>query len=407
MGPTSRYGSLVPFEKTAAHSGLYCGFPRAHLTLQTQNCIYATLRSILQAMLDQRKPPVAKEGVWKQFVLSGCRFGTSEELPSPYLERAFMGPPSVNASYFSQVARGRRCEADDHLWLLQTDPLYIQAVVQDFKACPAYLKMSKEVKKRVLAQEIILAPLMRAQRWQDIENECKYVEDTYHRFRDSISPAEKLPPRYERALCSLEHILTSAYRDARSIAYDYVMSEPAFSMHQDLLPSNNGEVGVQLKRFSKQDDGTGATLWRRDKLCWHVGLLSTDNNDQNFSDHALIQGSLQHLLERSSRGERARTSTRVQTHVSDVAAIHELITTLRLSQPRHDREIFNPRTPGEAELSRRYWRVNNQKAQLDKEQKSMLANLINKIAKVPIPKTRRSQNYFSSMIEARKQMTDL
>jgi hypothetical protein len=105
-----RYGSLVLWEKDAAHRADIVGFPRAILVLEGQAYLMEVLCRIVESLLDgvdKTLPPLAQN--WKELTAKAAfRETGAAELWSPYTHQAFSPPPVFDSGYLVSLAKSRR-----------------------------------------------------------------------------------------------------------------------------------------------------------------------------------------------------------------------------------------------------------------------------------------------------------
>jgi hypothetical protein len=112
-----QYGSLVDWEREAAHRGDTLGFPRAILVLEAQAYLMEVLCSIVEKILDgvdPSQPPRAEK--WRDLVShEDFRETGAVKFWSPYTNQAFSKPPELDSSYLLTLAKARLEETGDHL----------------------------------------------------------------------------------------------------------------------------------------------------------------------------------------------------------------------------------------------------------------------------------------------------
>ena len=351
MSPTSNYGKLVPFSPSTAHTWLAVGYPRAKIIIDSQLTLYINLRKIVDVILSEvSNLPISKSNQWKQFIGNGCRLKPSD-IVSNYLDRAFAAPPRLDTDRFCDLASTRRKEAEDHLWLLQTDPAYLYIACLNFKNTKLYAKASKERATRLLAAEVANTPRKRARIWRNIDEECCNVRDVYRRFQDGIHVTSPNPPKYERALCALELMLVNQCLELGKDLTRLLRLSPGFEKHFAVVSTADGRPGSILKNPAKGGD-VNVTYFRKDPLFWCMMQLTGDVEDPHMIDHNILFNFLEAHLQKADARERARIDQRLYDLISDMAAVYELLSTLRMLRPLHRADEFSFDDAGRLEKAR-------------------------------------------------------
>ena len=122
------YGNLVPWDKTESHRWDTIGYPRAQLVIEAQRILLRFLRNTVEHLLHG----VEIESLstkWTEVCSSGFRKSREDETWSPFINQAYASPPTFSIDRLLEVSRARLASAEDHLWLLQTDPSYMHATI--------------------------------------------------------------------------------------------------------------------------------------------------------------------------------------------------------------------------------------------------------------------------------------
>ena len=125
-GPS--YGEVVPWNTKAAHRWDICAFPRARLILEAQATFLTLLRRSVDAILEG----VSGEGSsakWNELAQTGFHRCIGVETWSSYSHQALTSP-LFDFDRLLDIANSRLAEANDHLWLLQTDVAYFQSHIK-------------------------------------------------------------------------------------------------------------------------------------------------------------------------------------------------------------------------------------------------------------------------------------
>lgn len=117
----SKYGRIVPWDAGKVHGWDLCAFSRAKLILEAQCFLMHCLRTTVEGLLDG----VDRDGSstkWTALVESGFRASAGVESWSTYTNQP-SSSPLMDFGRLLNLARSRLGEANDHLYLLQTDPV--------------------------------------------------------------------------------------------------------------------------------------------------------------------------------------------------------------------------------------------------------------------------------------------
>ena len=123
----SRYGDLVEMEEDAIHRGDVIGFPRAQLVFEAQERLLSLLKRVVEQLLQETGTKVLGSfEKWSQLALKDPGMSKTLDFCSPDVYQPFLAPPEFSIDHLLSVAQTRLKEAEDHIWLLQTDPYYMQ-----------------------------------------------------------------------------------------------------------------------------------------------------------------------------------------------------------------------------------------------------------------------------------------
>jgi hypothetical protein len=323
------YGELAKWESEPAHRLDIVGFPRARLILEAQTHLMKFLRKLVEEILegiDLEKPGSSNK--WTEMTRLGFKEVGEAEFWSTYTYQPFSAPPIFNVDDLLSIAQTRLDVMGDHLWLLQTEPAYMRRYIR--------VLTQGELFKTVLIQEtylIIVEELLHDIQtywwWQWTLDECENVKRQYSSFRDSIQRGQRLPPKYDQALGALELLLVNLMHARSKHLQAVIPQRPGFRHHWSIDRHAPGEV--HLRRKSK----TPVTeLFYKDPLDWCLLQLQGAPDEPRRFDHAMLFAFLDEHLSKSSQAERARLDEMLCNKLSDYAANHEMLVTVRLHRPQ-------------------------------------------------------------------------
>ncbi|KAL8643535.1 MAG: hypothetical protein Q9226_008300, partial [Calogaya cf. arnoldii] len=320
-----KYGSVVPWEKEQAHRMDIVGFPRGNMVLEAQSFLLRFLRKVVEHLLEgiDLNSPGASEK-WTQMTSSGFRQTDSVEFWSPYLNQPFCAPPIFDVDALVSLARTRLELAEDHIWLLQTDPAYIR---QYFKSLSAGAHGEALEATPMIASNLVRDAQM-CFFWQSILEECENVKRLYWTFRDSIYPGERLPQKFDRGLGALRLVIVTVMDEHSEHLNAFVPDRPGFRDAWINDYSCPGEV-----RQKRAKEMPAEKLYVEDRLDWLMLQLLGPPERKGRYDHAMLFALLDDHLSKSPAAEKARLDQTLYDKLSDLAAMHELLVAVRLHRP--------------------------------------------------------------------------
>jgi hypothetical protein len=330
-----RYGELIDWQAGPAHRADIIGFPKAHLILEAQAYLLGALRKITDKILegvDLDKPATSEK--WKLMTTLGFRHTNEVELWSPYTNQAFSAPPVFSIDNLIDIAQTRAESLGDHLWLLQTEPAYMRRYIRVICQGEFYKAIKKEAAGDIVTTELF-SDVISYWHWSWIKSECEYVKSVHNRFRDSIHPGESLPPEYDGALGALELLLVNEVIKRGIYLGKEMPQRPGFSQNWNFQwqPAHGPTV-------FKLDRKPGATLeqkdlFTRDPLEWSLLQMQAEPDKQTNYDHAHLFAFLESHLASSNPKEKARVDEVLYQKLSDLAACHEMLVSVRLHRPQN------------------------------------------------------------------------
>lgn len=327
------YGKLVPWDKKAAESLDIVGYPRASLIIEAQALMFSRLRAIVDLILaGVDRDTVGASDKWQEMVRAGSKQSNNIELWSDYVNQPFSAPPKFDVDHYCSIAEARMQAAQDHLWLLQTDPSYFRrfvrvlAVGEVYRTAWRYVLIAKDIH---LAVEDYLV-------WRGLFDEWSSVRDHYRRFQDSIYSGQPLPRRLEQSLVLLESTLLTRVDLKIKHLSGYISQRPGFQHIWEWTvvttpPSKPGQQMFAAQR--KSDKGPAYEQYCKDTLDWTLTELQSRPNDDSRFDHSELFARLEAHLAEAGPEERARLDETVYAKMSDFAAQHEMLFALRLHRP--------------------------------------------------------------------------
>lgn len=405
MSVTPRYGKLTPFNETKAHTWTIVGYPRAKLILDAQVCLYGNLRRLCEILIQDNNAVRGKKGQWNNFISLGCRSSLSEEQWTPYPNRAFAGPVTLDHGYFCELATSRRAAAEDLMWLLQTDAVYAQHSIRVLSNSVAMNTADEVSATRSIVGELVNSGGDRVRNWRDIEAELHNLHDLANRSGehkyDLSTEAGKL---YNRALCSVEKMLVNVFLHQANRLKSVLRTSNGFEDHFSHKRFDSGETGSALKRIAKGRNENTA-YFKKEPIVWCLMQLERDIEDDSVVDYGGLFNVLDEHIEKGTAKQRNLVDQRLYDHISDLAAVHHILSTLRLHRPLHDSTLFHK--ANHIEKERRYWRTLDHEERLAKltdPQLDSLGVLMKSFNSIRLPQ-RQTVAKLSKSVQARRELT--
>lgn len=377
-----RYGELVDWQAGPAHRADIMGFPRARLVLEAQAYLMGGLRKIVDKIMDgadMSKQSISEK--WRLVTSLGFKQTGAVEIWSPYTNQGFSAPPVFNINNLISIVQTRSDAVSDHLWLLQTEPAYMRRYIRivlqgDFhricKPDEVGSLVVKELYKDVVAYWM----------WRWVSTEFAHVKAVHDRFRDSVHPGERLPPRYDRALGALELLLVNLVKFSAAYLSEVLPYRPGFRDRYSFsrCAEANGTISIEGRREKMLDV---KKLFFEDPLEWCLVQMQGASDTQSNFDHAMLFAFLDSHLANSTPKERARVDEILYRKLSDLAAYHEILISVRLHRPQN--EIRNIEEVKESE-DRGAWKGFNIPVQLGAKDSIRLGTpLLRDFYEAPVP----------------------
>lgn len=352
-----RYGELVDWEAAQAHRADILGFPKARLILEAQAYLLSGLRRVVCKILegvDLNQPGSSEK--WKLMTNLGFRHSNEVELWSPYTNQAFSAPPAFSIDKLLSIVQVRLEAQNDHLFFLQTEPAYMRRYIRVLCQGEFYKAIHKDAAGAILTTAIFKDVLSYWQ-WSWIKDECEHVKSVHSRFRDSIGPGQSLPPVYEKALGALELLVVNEVIRRGTEFGETMPQRPGFS--QKWTFKWRPDEGSTVFKVSRK---TGAPtdqkkLFDEDPLEWCLSQMRAKPDTQTNYDHAIMFAFLESHLATSNPKEKARVDEVLYQKLSDIAASHELLVSIRLHRPQNKARELDEVLQSENRIAWKSWKL--------------------------------------------------
>lgn len=388
-----RYGELVDWQAGSAHRADIIGFPKACLILEGQAYLMGALRKIVDKILegvDLSKP--ANPQKWKLMTKLGFRHTNEVELWSPYTNQAFSAPPVFSIDNLISIAQTRLDALADHLWFLQTEPPYMRRYIRLLYQGEFYRTVDKDAAGAILTTQLF-EDVSTYWRWMGIKSECMYVKSVHDRFRDSIRPGECLPSVYDRALGALELLLVNEVLHRTGSFETLIPQRPGFS-HKWNFQWRPEDGPTAFKVHRKPGASVDQEeLFDKDPLEWCLNQMQAKPDIQTNYDHTIIFAFLENHLAASGPKEKARVDEFLYQKLSDLAACHEMLVSVRLHRPQNVARDIDEVLQSENRVAWKGWKISGYLTEEDTT--SLGTALFTDFYEAPLPTGQKNSIWFS------------
>ena len=360
-----QFGRWSTFDPIAVHRNDACGAPRALMILESQQILMEFLRDLTAIILEGVKPSksrVPANITSKNSATSSTTYRESMsstdwmQLSKTYQKKAYQkkdqpwlsygemfsnqpysAAPTFDIDTMIEIAENQANEAQDELWLLQTDLEYFhdrsthhEATWFDKVGGGSRHQFTAKQKLDNIGFIMTIKVVLGARDWRWLLEECQNVKRELQMSGSEIGPGKPLPQGYESALGSLESMLL------RSLGYHQInlkrvlLRSPAFSKVFKVTgiaqEQNLGTAMiVDLRDYS--------TLHRDDRIGWCLFQLTANFADRLVFEPSAILQYLDDFLETCPRKEAERIDQEIQRCISELAAITGMMKLLDLHRP--------------------------------------------------------------------------
>jgi hypothetical protein len=338
------YGSYTKWDELAVHSGLAIGFPRGILVLEAQQRLMGFLRGMVEELLPLivlEKPILCPESGIDSLdtEFSGQKRPQTLEFASTWLSQPFSPPPEFDIKKLLSITQAQRGFHGDHLRLLQTDPDYMRRYAALFLAGGLGENLEKTNRCFVTAENLI-QDTVTYWTWDWVLGEIQKLETLHEAFEETKYFTEA----YKQSLGSVETLLEYLIQ-RRSRELDWILcSRPGFRGMCEVQYVQEGVLGMARKVENRLDVHK---KFFEDRLEFCLSALVQDfstcpksvpHPDRGvwYTPETLFGILEEHLTDCSGKlrkEELARLDEILYGKYSELAAMHELLSILRLHHP--------------------------------------------------------------------------
>lgn len=152
------------------------------------------------------------------------------------------------------IVTEKRAEAQDNLWLLQTDPAYFHSLAVYWRDHNEYniprAERPKAAINQFLGGRVIYYSITLVREWEDIEDQLRAVKEQYEVNKAAIRPGHALPVQYDRALGGLGLLVYNHWSHKATHMRELAFVSEAWKSKWEVIPGlrNGKEVAIRPKK---------------------------------------------------------------------------------------------------------------------------------------------------------------
>ena len=355
-----QFGRWSAFDPIAVHRNDACGAPRALMILESQRTLMKFLRNLTMVILAGSKSSKSLKAPtnstdpatdatrsrdlevcteWLQFLNAeqkkdqpGFSFWTMfSNLP-------YTAAPTFDIETMIDIAENRANEAQDELWLLQTDLEYFYERSRHYEATwfdkmekgSHQLKTTAKHKFDNIGVIMTIKVVHEARDWQWLLEECRNVKQEHDKSDSGIGPGKPMTRDYEKALSSLALLLWNSQVYYQKNLERFLIRSPAFT---NLFKITGTAWQQDLGTVFSAEVKDYATLRRNDPIGWCLCQLKSDFNQHDVFEPSAILQFLDEVLETCPRKEAERIDQEMQRCIIELATITRMRKLVDLHRP--------------------------------------------------------------------------
>jgi hypothetical protein len=403
------YGKLADWDEDRAHRWDTVGYPRAQLAIEAQHILYSLLRDVVVDLIKGVEIE-SMSAKWDELKASSFRRSDEEESWSLFSNQAYCEAPTLDVDRLTAMALSRFAEAQDRLWLLQTDPAHVQAAITYHQNSVIGKTVQNQGGKKSLysyiAHCLTYSTIQRVHDWHYVVEECRHLDEVKQRFQDNIHPGEPLPRKYSEAVSCLELLLRSLMLVRAKGLVVLIPKLRGFEQSFDppLLDATGGSLAIPLVNRDTKEE------YERDPLLWCLCQMTmNDDNARMATDAAMIFGFFEDLVAKaakeSARDDRIEAS--LLDELSELGAVSELWAAVRYQRPVMRRiekddalEIAPPRACW------RQWAGENRYGPIESVDNDRESAAIRKLDSKRMPSGKKTKAWLDDATEARRALKE-
>ena len=357
----NRYGATQEFDAGLVHSGIAYTTPRALALLEAQRRLFQCLRTVVamlthasndtlpssKVLLASSESQIFSEKWLKAVEVREESNAGRLSFGHMWSEQPFDKPPRFDIEQVLDIARNRAAEAQDELWLLQTDLEYFYATLKyheaqwfDQAAKTAKISDGQPTRKEKLdniGYIVTVKMALFAREWQWLAEESEYIKQGMMKSAmEGIGKCEASPIQM-KGLSNLKSLLLRADKFLRVDLKRNLLKAQSF---KHLLTVKRCGPASRVANGRIEDWGWGVevefTDYSRlifdDPLGWCLHQLCQDPDDMGTFDHHVVFEKIDGLLARST-GEQNRINAELYRTLADLMAVKQMLDILTKHRP--------------------------------------------------------------------------
>lgn len=366
-----QYATWKEFDRQAVHCGDAYGAIRGLVILEAQQILMSFLRKMVSITLGDASTPnppefQAETSTWSpasvgfpQYDLTSCskwmQFIEAEphrdhawlSAASAYTQQPYSAPMCFDIDTMIEIAEIQAMEAEDELWLLQTDLDYFYDLMRRHErewldSVPAVEELnifSPKEKMNNIGYIMTVKMVTQARDWQWLLEECRIVKMIMGEPEAKTPVGKLLSFKYERALCGLEYLLRKAQSWYQVSLSKLFLKSQAFQSIMEVTASGKDHrdswaLGFNFKEYPQ--------IYQKDRIAWCLYNLMKDPKDANTFERSVVLQHLEKYLETCRPQEKKRIDQEMYKCISGMAAVERMLSILELHRPNFAFLAQNP-----------------------------------------------------------------
>lgn len=319
----TRFGELVGWSETSNHQLDSLSYPRAQLFFATQTGLASFLLDTMRLVFEPTKDDIVQGcGKWNEAAVNSFR---STELHAPvsvYYNQIFGHPPVWSVDRISSTLKTRYDLADDEIELFQADPLFVRERLARLQSSVYYNALSDFDQVTYLVAHTV-APITKSYRTHWLFEHTEPLLQILREPQGPVSPGLTLPNRYRAAMRAIHFILSTYYNRLVHQLGQLVRQSGDFRQH------------MCRRRARPVSEVEASVVLRKDPLFWNVMELIRQNHPGSTGCFrpSFYLAFIDDILSTASRREKDRIDQVLLDHLSEMGAIDECISAIRLHRP--------------------------------------------------------------------------
>lgn len=326
QGP--RFGELVPWNAEQAHRWEIIGFNKAQHLLTAQAAMARLLRKVVSGLLPNANLAGLCNGAqpnWESLAKQQSAQTDSmfSILGATYINQPYSSPPTCNPASILDMVITRHHTAQDDLWQLQTDPAYVRFRIQELSSAAYFEGMKGRNKWSWFVDEIMFNANRREIYWRQLLVECKRLLEA-HMTLQQYPKSDTARQGYDSMLwivqdCCIELLALQVSSLDYSLPF-----QRGFERNFELIISESGR---------QQPTVVSKDYFHQDPLFWSLSCIGHDSYRPFTLDPVVNFRVLDDCI--SSKKEAARLSQYLYDHISDMAVVDEIRSSIRCHGSRN------------------------------------------------------------------------